>query len=1049
MLPGDFLAPSLLSSLDKGKGMMDMLNRVGGCGVQYVCFGNHETDIPVSDLRERIKEYKGKWINSNMRDFEPSLPEYDVIEVKAGGQTRRVGIIGLLTTDKNLYQKGAFGGAMETAAPVYETAARLRKKLMEEEGCDVVIPMTHQVMAEDREMARLQMGFPLLVAAHDHDPYVETIEGCTIVKTGMDAENAAIVDILWESGETPGERPKIKVELVRCDDYISNEELVEIAARHNRVVEELENAFLCVIPDSLRPFSSTGIRRSQTSVGTLITSLCRDALGCDAVAMDAGCIRRNFEYGSAEHFTYGDLKKEVPFDSEIFVVPIEGSVLQEIVKASRARSKYDPPQDWGGYLQIDDGMEWDDNNQELKTVHGEPFSLDKVYAVGLLELSIKGMNRNQPLIDWANTNADKIPHKEQLRPAKELVVKMCSEMIWEQLADWNSLDADNSGYIDRGEVRRKLTQVLGNENLPDIVIDNVMKVVDENNDGIIDSNEFSNFVRFFKQMNSFKLHSDSCSLRIIFVNDVYELKNLPQFDSVIREHQIPNTIVMLPGDFLAPSLLSSLDKGKGMMDMLNRVGGCGVQYVCFGNHETDIPVSDLRERIKEYKGKWINSNMRDFEPSLPEYDVIEVKAGGQTRRVGIIGLLTTDKNLYQKGAFGGAMETAAPVYETAARLRKKLMEEEGCDVVIPMTHQVMAEDREMARLQMGFPLLVAAHDHDPYVETIEGCTIVKTGMDAENAAIVDILWESGETPGERPKIKVELVKCSEYHANQELVKIMQEHNRPLEEIESAYLCEIDVSLSLKSTQIRRSQTSVGTLLTSLVRDGLRQTAGHKEACDGVIIDAGAIRRNFEYPEGYSVFTWGDLKKEIPFSSEIVVVSIPGKVLADAIQFSRKRAYFDVPEDWGGFMQLDNGFMWDEETRSVTHVNAQPLDPNKEYNIGILVLSLQGMNKNQPLMDWCNANPKLDFVFDEAGRPAKDIIIDCCAKIILSQLGAFHDLDLDADGQLSPEEVKTAMQMRLKRSVSEKEVTNLMKMIDVNSDGFISRDEFERAIATMK
>jgi len=277
---------------------------------------------------------------------------------------------------------------------------------------------------------------------------------------------------------------------------------------------------------------------------------------------------------------------------------------------------------------------------------------------------------------------------------------------------------------------------------------------------------------------------------------------------------------------------------------------------------------------------------------------------------------------------------------------------------------------------------------------------------------------------------------------------MHEHNRPLEEIESAYLCEIDPGISLKSTQIRRSQTTVGTLLTSLVRDGLRQTAGNKEACEGVMMDAGAIRRNFEYPEGYSVFTWGDLKKEVPFSSEIVVVSIPGQILADAIQFSRKRAYFEVPEDWGGFMQLDDGFTWDEETRSITHVNSAPLDLNKEYNIGILVLSLQGMNKNQPLMDWCNANPKLDFVFDEAGRPAKDIIIDCCAKIILSQLGAFHDLDLDADGQLSPEEVKTAMQMRLKRTVSSKEVTNLMNKIDVNSDGFISRDEFDKAIAAM-
>jgi hypothetical protein len=42
---------------------------------------------------------------------------------------------------------------------------------------------------------------------------------------------------------------------------------------------------------------------------------------------------------------------------------------------------------------------------------------------------------------------------------------------------------------------------------------------------------------------------------------------------------VENTIVVLPGDFVAPSLLSSLDRGKGMIDMMNRVG---VNYVCFG-----------------------------------------------------------------------------------------------------------------------------------------------------------------------------------------------------------------------------------------------------------------------------------------------------------------------------------------------------------------------------------------------------------------------------------------------------------------------------------
>jgi len=51
---------------------------------------------------------------------------------------------------------------------------------------------------------------------------------------------------------------------------------------------------------------------------------------------------------------------------------------------------------------------------------------------------------------------------------------------------------------------------------------------------------------------------------------VYELENLPFLDGVIQVHGKENTVTMLPGDFVAPSLLSSLDKGKGMIDMLNR-----------------------------------------------------------------------------------------------------------------------------------------------------------------------------------------------------------------------------------------------------------------------------------------------------------------------------------------------------------------------------------------------------------------------------------------------------------------------------------------------
>ena len=113
-----------------------------------------------------------------------------------------------------------------------------------------------------------------------------------------------------------------------------------------------------------------------------------------------------------------------------------------------------------------------------------------------------------------------------------------------------------------------------------------------------------------------------CRARIFHVNDVYVLDNLPALKTAVavESGDLPrsNVITTLAGDFLGPSLLSSLDHGVSMVDMMNRVP---VDAVCFGNHESDVPYEALKTRIGEFKGKWINSNMPAFEPKLPEYDV--------------------------------------------------------------------------------------------------------------------------------------------------------------------------------------------------------------------------------------------------------------------------------------------------------------------------------------------------------------------------------------------------------------------------------------------
>jgi hypothetical protein len=57
-------------------------------------------------------------------------------------------------------------------------------------------------------------------------------------------------------------------------------------------------------------------------------------------------------------------------------------------------------------------------------------------------------------------------------------------------------------------------------------------------------------------------------LKILQVNDVYELHNLTYFAACKRQHSddCDKIIGVLPGDFVGPSLLSSLDKGYGMVD---------------------------------------------------------------------------------------------------------------------------------------------------------------------------------------------------------------------------------------------------------------------------------------------------------------------------------------------------------------------------------------------------------------------------------------------------------------------------------------------------
>jgi hypothetical protein len=381
-----------------------------------------------------------------------------------------------LTNDKNLYQAGVFGGAR--IDDVVETAKRLRGQLMSGPNkVDLVVPMTHQVIAQDRDMARLDLGFPLLVGGHDHDVYVEKVNDVQIVKVGADATYAAIIDITWPTSSVPGDRPHIRAELLDTSVFAAAENVEERVRHHMRVVEAMEKARLARIPPGIR-MKSIGMRREPTTVGVFVATAIRNGVraagnSCDGAMIDAGAIRANKEYPpDLEYFTYGDLKKEIPFDTEIAVIPLSGKVVKAAVEYSRAKSFLSPPQETGGYLQVDEDMEWDSHGNVLLKIGGKPLEPEKMYNIAVVLLSLHGMNKNQPLIDWSEEHADLVPPTDSARPAKNLIIDFYCKEIWrglQALMSFDEIDEDASGELTAEEVRSVACRILG-QDVPDIMV---------------------------------------------------------------------------------------------------------------------------------------------------------------------------------------------------------------------------------------------------------------------------------------------------------------------------------------------------------------------------------------------------------------------------------------------------------------------------------------------------------------------------------------------------------------------------------------------------
>ncbi|WP_437733935.1 5'-nucleotidase C-terminal domain-containing protein [Sorangium sp. So ce1335] len=525
------------------------------------------------------------------------------------------------------------------------------------------------------------------------------------------------------------------------------------------------------------------------------------------------------------------------------------------------------------------------------------------------------------------------------------------------------------------------------------------------------------------------------SLRIVCVNDVYALDNLPRLSTLVRRHAAgpaDRFLVVMAGDFLAPSLLSSLDHGRGMIDCMNALP---ITHAIFGNHEADIDIRELRARVREFRGTWLNTNMPSFAPALPTHEILEIASpGGRTVRVGLLGLLVHVPGLYRRGAFGGyAIE---PANETAVRWVDRLVREEGCACVIPITHQSREQDLALARMQRAprFPVILGGHEHEVLLDDVDGTWVVKAGTDAVSAAIVDLVWPA-EAPAagahDLPAVAVRIEHVAGYPEDPAMRARVDRHMQIVRDLDAATLLRLPPGKTLSSVGTRARQTSLGELICSRIRDVLQ--------ADGCLFNGGGIRGGREYRER---FTYGDLKAEVPFSNEVVVVAMPGRVVREAVAASRSRA----PAQHGGYLQIDDRMATDAGGALIA-IGGLPLVDDREYRIATVRGLLGGMDDIAPLVRFAQEHPERVPPAD-SGREPKLVLVESFAVELWRQLGPFASIDEDRDGAVSADELRAAVSRATSETPSEVVVGEMLRALDRDGDSRVSLDE-AGALAPLK
>ncbi|MEP7343409.1 MAG: bifunctional UDP-sugar hydrolase/5'-nucleotidase [Acidobacteriota bacterium] len=424
---------------------------------------------------------------------------------------------------------------------------------------------------------------------------------------------------------------------------------------------------------------------------------------------------------------------------------------------------------------------------------------------------------------------------------------------------------------------------------------------------------------------------------LLQLNDVYQISPLDKGKTAglarvatLRKKIIaesPNTLFLLAGDTISPSVASTVFKGAQTIATWNAVG---LDYAALGNHEFDFGNDILIERMKESKFKWLGANVIDrntgksFNGMLPyvirKFDNV---------KVGIFGLLTTDTKT--SSSPGENVRFVDPI-ATARRLVPQ-MRAAGATVIIAVTHLTMSEDKKLAATGL-VDVIIGGHEHE-LLQSMAGHTpIFKWGSDARTLGRIDLNIRAATRKIESidwAGIPVTDATADDPDAADVIAgyetKLSAELDKPLG--------RTTVELDSLNIHVRTQETNLG----NLIADACRQWA----KADVAIFNGGSIRANTTFAVG--PLTKRDVISMLPFQNPVVKIETTGAQIKAALENGVSQV---VEESESGRFPQVSGLQFEYDGRKPVGsrvvkvlVNGQPLDEKKTYTLASNTYLIEG------------------------------------------------------------------------------------------------------------